>query len=413
MSREGAGRVAETAARASYGRLLAILAARCRDITAAEDALSEAFVTALRVWPERGVPDAPDAWLLTTARRVLGHASRGQAVRDRARAEVERLYVERASSSGDVVGDKQLELLFVCAHPAIDESVRTPLMLQTVLGLEATRIAAAFLVSPAAMAQRLVRAKAKIRDAGLRFDVPEAEVLPERVEDVLNAVYAAFGTGWDTVAGGEDAVRGLSAEALYLGRLLVELLPEEPDAKGLLALMLYCQARQPARYDGDGGFVPLSRQDTRLWSRDHIIEAENLLVAASRGQRFGRYQCEAAIQSVHCQRHHTGATNHAALLVLYDVLAAHAPSLGAAVSRAAVLLESGTAGAALAALDALPEDRVAGYQPYWVTRGFVLRALGRDRDAATGFDRALALTNDERARRFLSGERRLVADLSS
>jgi RNA polymerase sigma-70 factor (ECF subfamily) len=401
---DAARRVAETAARASYGRLVAILSARCHDIAAAEDALADAFAAALRVWPERGVPDAPEAWLLTAARRVLGHAARSRQVRHAGRAEVERLYDERASRPGDAFPDRQLELLFVCAHPAIDESVRTPLMLQTVLGLEASRIAAAFLVAPSAMAQRLVRAKAKIRDAGLGFTLPEPEVLTERVADVLHAIYAAFGTGWDAV-GGDEAVRGLTDEAIYLGRLIVQLLPDQPDAKGLLALMLYCDARRPARYDSDGTFVPLSRQDTRRWSRDRIIDAEGLLVAASRGQRFDRYQCEAAIQSVHCQRLLTGTTNYAALLMLYDVLAACAPSVGAAVGRAAVLLETGRVDAALEALDALPVDRVAGYQPYWVTRAFVLRERGDEPAAAAAFDRAVALTTDAAVQRFLTRER--------
>lgn len=395
-----ARRAAEAAARIAYGRLLASLAAWSRDIAGAEDALAEAFVAALRTWPERGIPDAPDAWLLTAARNHLRNRFRHDGIRAAAAQEIERRH--DALSEAASFPDERLKLLFVCAHPAIDAGVRTPLMLQTVLGLDAARIASAFLVAPAAMGQRLVRAKAKIRDAGLRFEVPEGDALPGRLGDVLDAVYAAFGTGWDAVPGAATGSDDLAQEAIYLGRLLVELLPDEPEAQGLLALMLYCEARRGARRDPKGGFVPLDRQDARLWSRDLIVEAEGLLTAASRAGRFGRYGCEAAIQSVHVQRGVTGRTNHAALELLYDLLAAHAPGTGSTVGRAAAYLARDPS-AALAQLDAARSPATERYQPWWVTRATALAALGHCDEARDAMKTAIGLTEDAAVRAWLAG----------
>lgn len=392
-----AAETAEQVARKSYGRLLAILASRTRDIAAAEDALAEAFVAALRAWPEGGVPANPDAWLLTAARNSILNSERHQRVRYAAEAELERRY--QGSVVGDeTIPDERLKLLFVCAHPAIDATIRAPLMLQTVLGLDAKRIAAAFLIAPATMGQRLVRAKAKIRDSGLRFEVARVEEMPSRLGDVLNAMYAAYGSDWDAL--GEKSTVGLNEEALYLGRLLVSLMPEQPEARGLLALMLYCEARRPARRDSEGGFVPLQRQNAKLWSRDMIIEAEGELTWASTFGRFGRFQCEAAIQSVHVQRPITGVTNYKALRTLYDLLLVHAPSTGAQVSRAVVIMESGDAASALQALEAIPESFTEEYQPFWIAKFHVLRTLGLA-SADRALDRALELTQEEGVRRFL------------
>ncbi|MBN8893110.1 MAG: hypothetical protein J0H91_22745 [Rhodospirillales bacterium] len=296
---------AEAAARASYGRLVAWLAARTRDVAAAEDALADAFAAALRTWPARGVPDRPEAWLLTTARRNLGHAARHRLVRAAAAPTLHLLAT--AAQDRDEAGafpDERLKLLFVCAHPAIDPAMHTPLMLQSVLGLDAARIAAAFVVAPAAMGQRLVRAKAKIRDAGIRFAVPGPADLPARLAPVLDAVYAAFGTAWDAPPRGEEPggpAANLGEEAIWLARLIASLLPEEPEALGLLALLLHCQARQPARRDA-AGFVPLSAQDPALWSAPLIAEAEAALLRACALGRIGRFQLEAAIQSAHAGR---------------------------------------------------------------------------------------------------------------
>ena len=276
-------------------------------------------------------------------------------------------------------------------------------MLQTVLGLDAVRIANAFLVAPATMGQRLVRAKNKIRDARLRFEVPSGDDLSDRLSDVLGAVYAAYGTGWDAVPGAVSGAQDLSEEAIYLGRLLVDLMPDEPETLGLLALMLYCEARRPARRDTAGRFVPLREQNATLWSKDQIVEAEGLLTMAARSARFGRFQCEAAIQSVHVQRPITGRTNHAALRTLYDLLAAHAPSIGVLVGRAAATLDSGDCAASLQQLDELPATVTVRYQPYWVTRAHALNAASQAASAQHALHIAIGLSEDEAVRAYLRG----------
>ena len=375
-------------------------------MAAAEDALGGAFLAALETWPQTGVPDRPEAWLLTAARRRLLDGARHAKVQVAAEADV-RLVIERAeeeASSEVVFPDDRLRLLFVCAHPAIDPAARTPLMLQTVLGLDAARIAAAFLTAPAAMSQRLVRVKAKIRDAGIRFEIPEPAGLPARLEAVLEAIYAAYGSGWEDVAGADPRRQGLAQEAIWLGRLVVRLLPEEPEAQGLLALMLHCEARRPARRDAGGGYVPLGRQDIRRWSGAMIEEAEQTLAAAARAGTPGRFQLEAAIQSVHARRAVTGDTDWEAIALLYEGLLALAPTVGARVAQAAALAEARDAAAALAALDAIPSDAVVTYQPYWALRAHLLRRLGRPGPAREAYARAIGLSEDPAVREFLAGE---------
>ncbi|MDZ4759950.1 MAG: DUF6596 domain-containing protein [Alphaproteobacteria bacterium] len=401
MTQDARGAV-EAAARISYGRLLAYLSVRSRDLSASEDALSEAFAAALRVWPVAGVPDRPEAWLLTTARRVLSHGERHHRIRQGAAPMIELAYEEAHARAAPDFPDERLKLLFVCAHPDIEPAARTPLMLQTVLGLDAGRIAGAFLTSPAAMGQRLVRAKARIRDKGLIFEVLGPEAMADRLADVLSAIYAAYGTGWDAIAGAEDGVRGLAEEGVFLARLTAALLPNEPEANGLFALILYCEARRPARRDSNGAFIPLGRQNPKLWVRDLIIEAEGLLTRASRSGVFGRFQTEAAIQSVHVQRGVTGVTLTAALIQLYDLLASRHPGLGALVSRAAVYADGGKPASGLTFLDDLPPERVATYQPYWVARAHVLRLLGLAVDAKAALDIAIGLTEDPALQAFLA-----------
>jgi RNA polymerase sigma-70 factor (ECF subfamily) len=277
-------------------------------------------------------------------------------------------------------------------------------MLQTVLGIDAARIARAFLVPAATMGQRLVRAKAKIHDAGIRFAVPDRDVLPERLDDVLNAIYAAYGTGWDAVGGADEHATGLAREGIYLARLVVTLLPDEPEALGLLALLLHCEARLGARRTASGAFVPLDRQDTSLWDRAMIDEAEGLLAGAARHRRFGRFQCEAAIQSIHAERGLTGRRDLAALQSLYDLLWERTGSLGAAVARAAVICDRDRTEDALAALDALPGDRIERHQPYWVVRARVLKRLQRQAEAEMALSRALDLTEDPAVLAFLIEE---------
>lgn len=395
-----ASRAAERVARESYGKLIAVLAARDRDIAAAEDALGDALAAALKAWPVQGVPANPEGWLVTTARNIRKNVARGSAVRRRAEPEILRRIEEAEDRPGpSPLADDRLRLMFVCAHPAIEPAVRTPLILETVLGIDAARIASAFLTPPATMSQRLVRAKARIRDAGLSFVVPEADELAPRLEAVLDAIYAAFGTGWDGLDTAEDPT-ALTGEAIWLARLLVEQLPGEPEPMGLLALMLYCAARR----DEAGRFVPLDRQDARLWDRNMVIEAEKLLTLAAQAGRFGRFQCEAAIQSVHIQRPITGRLSLSALRMLYDLLVDRTGSLGARIGRAVVLAEDGQPAAALEELDALPRDRVARHQPWWVARARVAALAGDDALRRACLRHAISLTDDPAVKDFLEAQ---------
>lgn len=396
-----ARRAAEHAARWSYGRLVALVAARSRDIAGAEDALGEAFRLALETWPRDGPPANPEAWLLTVARRRMGHARRHMAVRHEAAATLDLLHAETAGRMAGGFPDERLKLLFACAHPAIAVEAHTPLMLQAVLGLSAERIAAAFLVSPTAMSQRLVRAKAKIRDAGIRFGTPELEHLPSRLEAVLTAIYAAYGVAWD--GGHGEAMTGLAEEALYLSRLIVGFMPEQPEARGLLALMLYCEARARARRTPEGRFVPLAEQDASRWSRALIFEAENQLTAAARMSSFGRFQTEAAIQSLHVQRVLTGRFSSEALLALYDLLAIHDGSVGALVARAAAHGEVCGPQKGLSLLDGVGAH-ARSYQPYWAARAHLLEACGSKPDAAAALSVAISLTTDPALKAYLEAK---------
>ena len=395
------------AVRASYGRLIALLAARSRDVAAAEDALADALGTALRVWHVRGIPRNPRAWLLTAARRSLGHASRHGRVQADAAVTLRLLAeeVQQRSSGDPAFPDERLKLLFICAHPAIDAAVRAPLMLQTVLGLDAARIGSAFLVPPAAMAQRLVRAKAKIRDAGIAFAVPGPDELDSRLDAVLDAIYAAYGTGWSDTARTDPRRCELAGEAIWLARLMVGLMPGEPEARGLLALMLHCEARQPARRGPDGAFVPLAEQDTGLWSRPTIDEAEGHLTKASLAGRIGRFQLEAALQSVHAHRIVSGRTDWEALATLYAGLVELTPAIGAKLGQAVAIAEVRGAQEALALLEQIAPATVEGHQPYWVLRAHLHRQLGRRDEAAADYGRAVRLTEDAGVRSWL--ERRL------
>jgi RNA polymerase sigma-70 factor (ECF subfamily) len=401
-----AEQAAERAARASYGRLLAFLSARSGDVAAAEDALADAFAAALKTWPAVGVPDNPEAWLLTAARRRMIDAARRAATR-RGGEPALALLAEAAGAQADAgaLPDERLKLLFVCAHPAIDPAVRTPIMLQTVLGLDAARIASAFLVSPAAMSQRLVRAKAKIRAARVPFDPPEPAEARARLGDVLEAVYAVYGAGWEDAVGADPLRRDLAEEAIWLARLLVELAPEDPEAGGLLALLLHCEARRAARRTAEGAYVPLTEQDAALWDKGMIAEAEHVLVRALARGALGRFQLEAAIQSAHAARAAAGVPDWPAIALLYDRLVGVAPTLGALVGRAAALGEARGPAAGLAALDEIPEDRAATYQPYWAARAHLSAEAGRRGDAVAAYTRAIGLAEDPAARDLLQRRR--------
>lgn len=393
---DGVAAAAERVARESYGRLVARLAWQWRDLAAAEDALADAFAAALHHWPEQGVPDAPEAWLAAAAhRRLLHHARHVRLTLD---PRVTALLQEAESEVPErqAVPDARLQLMFVCAHPAIEANVHAPLMLQAVLGLNAKVIASAFLVSPAAMAQRLVRAKARVREAGLRFEAPEARELPARLAAVLEAIYAAYTLGRHALDSPADDLR---EEALFLARLAAQLLPRQAEAWGLLALLLHAESRRAAQFDAEGRFVPLPAQDPAGWRDDLIREAEAALWTAARLRQPGPFQIEAAIQSAHAQRRATGQTPWRAIAQLYGVLLQHHANLGARVGQAVAVAESGEAAAAVALLDALPPE-AAGYAPYWVARAHVLGlAAAPGRYAAV--QRAIGLTDDPRLRDFL------------
>lgn len=400
----GAARAAEAAARRSYGKLVAMLAARSRDVAAAEDALSEAFAAALAGWPAQGVPRNPEAWLLTVARRRQVDAIRARVHAEDASAHLlllDELAAGEEGAAGELP-DRRLGLLFACAHPAIEPSVRAPLMLQAVLGFDAAAIASAFLVAPAAMGQRLVRAKAKIRQAGIGLEVPARGRLAERLDGVLDAVYAAYAEGWSDAEGADPRRRNLADEAIWLGRLLAALLPGEPEALGLLSLMLHAQARRAARRDAEGAYVPLSLQDTARWDGPLIDEAEALLREAGRLARPGRYQLEAAVQSAHAVRRHGSGADWPAIVQLYGALAALTGSPVAALNRAVALSHAQDAAAGLAALDALAaESRLSDYQPYWAARADLLARSGQRGAARAAYQRAIGLERDEAVRRFL------------
>ena len=393
----------DRAARESYGRLLAYLAARSRDLAAAEDALGDAFRRALETWPRTGIPERPEAWLVTAARNRLVDGTRHARVHARTLQTIVAMgdNAIRLATADDPFPDERLKLLFVCAHPAIDVGVRTPLMLQTVLGLDAARIAAAFVVHPTTMGQRLSRAKAKIRNARIRFQVPTSDELTSRLEPVLEAVYAAYGSGWDDLIGADARRRGLTHESIELGRLLVQLLPGEPEARGLLALMLHCEARRDARRSHEGAYVPLSEQDPRRWSTPLIDAAEHHLLEASRAGRAGRYQLEAAIQSAHAQRARSGRTDWEAIALLYAGLVRVCPTLGAKVGRAAAVAEARGAVAGWQLLEALPTEAVARYQPYWAVAAHLLDLLGHADQAHDAFDRAIRLCDDVSVKGYL------------
>jgi len=395
-------RTIERVARESYGRLVAYLSSRTRDVGSAEDALGNALVAALETWPRDGVPQNPEAWLLTTARRSFIDLLRHQQV---AEASEPTLALLREESKDKTLSpefpDERLKLLFVCAHPAIDPAMHTPLMLQTVLGLDAARIAHAFLISPTTMGQRLVRAKTKIRDGGIRFEIPQERELPQRLDAVLEAIYAAFGIGWDDMAGVDQHGRDLTEEAIWLARVLLGLMPKEAEVHGLLALMLHCEVRRAARRAPDGRYVPLSEQDCQKWSRPLMEEAERHLGEASSRRCTGRFQLEAAIQSVHAERARSGKIQWNAIMMFYEELIRISPTLGTRTGYAAAVAEAKGAEEALAALNAIAPDDVSAYQPYWAVRAHVLQQLRKIPEALDAFDRAIGLTEDPAVRQFL------------
>lgn len=393
----------ERVARDSYGRLLAFLSTRSGDVAAAEDGLADAFRAALETWPATGVPVQPEAWLLTTARRRLIDDARHAEVQARFAPHLMAAAVEaqRMTTIDPLFPDERLKMLFLCAHPAIDVAMRTPLMLQAVLGLDAARIASAFVIQPATMGQRLSRVKMKIRDAAITFDLPDVEHLGPRLSAVLDAIYGAYGSGWDGISGGDPHRQGLTQEAIDLGRMLVRLMPHEPEAHGLLALMLHCEARRCARRSDQGSYIPLNDQDVGRWSLPLIAEAERSLATAAPQARMGRFQLEAAIQSIHAHRALTGRTDWEEIALLYEGLVRIAPTLGAFVGRAAALAEARGATRGWEEVCRIPGESVKTYQPYWALVAHVQNRLGRREPAMEAYQRAIGLSTDQAIREYL------------
>jgi len=409
INKEQARDTAESVARRSYGKLVAYLAARTRDVDAAEDALADAFAAALADWPQKGCPNNPEAWLLAVARRKFLDTVRGQR-REVLSDDLETMAESLAAAASEShFPDQRLGLMFACAHPAIEAGIRAPLMLQVILGLDASRIASAFLISPATMGQRLVRAKQKIRQAGIPLRVPEPEELRERLETVLDAIYAAFAEGWIDASGADVARRDLAEESIYLGRLVTQLLPGEPEAMGLLALMLFAESRRGARRDAQGEYVPLMEQRVDAWDKAMIDEAEQLLFHAAELKLVGRYQLEAAIQSAHVARVRNGRANCAQVVELYDALLALAPSPVVAINRALAVAERDGPQAGLEALQSIAEDaRLREYQPWWAASADLLARAGSANEARQAYEIAIGLEKDESVRRFLDRRRSVL-----
>jgi predicted RNA polymerase sigma factor len=397
----------ELVARRSYGKLVAFLATRSNDVASAEDALSEAFAAALADWPQHGCPANPEAWLLTVARRKLIDRNRREHSRDFVDHDLDTIASLGETPASEDMPDRRLALMFACAHPAIEVSIRAPLILQVILGLDAATIASAFLVSPATMGKRLVRAKSKIREAAIPLRIPERAELPDRLDAVLEAIYAAFSEGWSDAAGTDTARHDLTGEAFFLARLVSELMPQEPEALGLLALMLHAEARRRARRSETGEYVPLAAQNPACWDAQMIDEAEALLLRARAASRMvGRYQLEAAVQSAHVHRCRTGTANWDAILALYDGLLAVTGSPVVAINRALAVAEVEGAKAGLAALpDPARDGRLLAYQPYWAVRAELLGKTGDCGEARRAYEIALGLTVDPAVWRFLERRR--------
>jgi RNA polymerase sigma-70 factor (ECF subfamily) len=397
---------AETAARHSYGRLLAWLAWQWRDVAAAEDALADSFATALERWPIDGVPASPDAWLRTAAHRNLLMAARRQRQADDPTLTVLWPGEDTPAPDAPLLPDARLRLLFVCAHPAIDASVHSALMLQTVLGLDAARIASAFLVKPETMTKRLVRAKAKIRATGMRFEEPEAQERPERLASVLEAIYGAYTLHWGQA---DDAGSGqLAGEAVFLAELVAAHLPDEPEALGLVALLWHCEARRITQGEV---FQPLHEQDPARWDHALIARANAALMQAATHRSAGPYQIEAAIQSAHVHGRLAGDVPWADITRLYEQLLSVAPTVGAHIAHAVAVAHARDAPAGLRLLERVTPERVASHQPWWAARAHLLAMADEPADAATAYGRALALTVEPRLRDWL--ERQRIAALAA
>ncbi|MEO1405236.1 MAG: DUF6596 domain-containing protein [Pseudomonadota bacterium] len=392
--------VAEQAARRSYGRLVAWLVAQFNDIALAEDAVGEALATALDRWPQNGVPDNPEGWLATVARRtILNHRARS----GRFEAAVPFLKLIADERTDRVTADwpdDRLKLVFACTHPAIDSAMHTPLILQTILGFNAVEIGSAFCVAPASMGQRLVRTKRKITQAGISFSIPDETDLPARLSAVLDAIYAAFGVSWSDPT--SDEARDVAEEAIWLAHLVDRLLPGRAEVLGLTALMLFSHARRRARRSPESAFVPLSEQDTSLWDTEMISEADAHLRLAASIEFIGRYQLEAAIQAAHAGRARFGHTDWEIVAGLYDRLWDLHPTIGVFLGRAMAIAELKGPETGLALLRELPAEKAKAHQPYWAALAELLCRAGEVAGSHDAYMKANALSDDPAVRQYLA-----------